>query len=142
MPQDRAKSKELLLKVGELGCAQAYHNLGNAYQNGSGVELDMKKAFYYYELAAMNGSVNARHNLGGIEYNSGNKVRAMKHFIMAAKAGLKFSLDMIKYGYEKGYVTKDEYANTRRAYQQQQEETTSDERNKAAILYPLVAGSR
>ena len=31
---------------------------------GRGVEVDKKKAKYYYELAAMNGDVQARYNLG------------------------------------------------------------------------------
>ena len=31
------------------------------------MEIDEKKAEHYYELAAMNGSVHARHNLGCAE---------------------------------------------------------------------------
>ena len=57
MPQDRTKVNELLLKAGELGCAVAYLNLGIAYENGMGVEIDKKKAKYYYELAAMKGDI-------------------------------------------------------------------------------------
>ena len=34
MPQDRAKTNELYLKAGELGCAVAYYNLGSAVQEG------------------------------------------------------------------------------------------------------------
>ena len=64
VPQDRAKANELYLRAGELGCAEAYYNLGNSYDNGEGVEMDKKKAKYYYELAAMNGNAQARHNLG------------------------------------------------------------------------------
>ena len=48
------KANELLLKAGELGCAEAYRNLGMSYNNGLGVEVDKKKAKHYYELAAMN----------------------------------------------------------------------------------------
>ena len=60
MPQNVAKANELWLKAGELGCHEAYHNLGYSYSNGLGVEADTKKAEYYYELAAMNGGVQAR----------------------------------------------------------------------------------
>ena len=52
-------------QAGELGCGLAYYNLAVAYEEGrGGVEINEKKAQHYYELAAMNGSVMARHNLG------------------------------------------------------------------------------
>ena len=72
MPQDHAKANELYLKAGELGCAEAYFNLGVVYRQGDGVEIDEKKAKNYFELAAMNGHVHARHNLGNNEYRTGN----------------------------------------------------------------------
>ena len=96
--QDRAKANELWLKAGELGCADAYFNLGNSYNNGMGVEADKKKAKHYYELAAMMGDAYARHNLGCNEYNSGNYHRAFKHMIIAARAGHTESLDVVKTG--------------------------------------------
>ena len=37
LPQDWLKATELWLKAGELGCAEAYFNLGNAFDNGEGV---------------------------------------------------------------------------------------------------------
>ena len=131
MPQDWAKANQLRLKAGELGCAGAYHNLGNAYHIGNGVEIDKKKAMHYYELAAMNGHVIARHNLGCSEGSAGKFHQAFKHYILAAKAGYKGSLDMVKEGYKNGYVTKDQYANTLREYQKIQDEMKSDARDKA-----------
>ena len=122
----------MLLRAGELGCAEAYFNLSNSYyHNGRGVEVDKKKAKYFYELAAMNGNVQARHNLGCIEGNAGNHHRAYKHFILAARAGFKLSLDELKEGFMDGHVTKEEYANTLRAYQQLHDEMKSDDRDKA-----------
>ena len=131
LPQDQGKANELLLKAGQLGCATAYYNLGIIYSNGRGVESDAKKAKHYYELAAMNGSILARYNLGMMEGNAGNHQRAMKHFIISAKAGEDDSLDMVKFGYTEGHVTKDEYANTLRQYQKSQDEMNSDARDKA-----------
>ena len=110
-----------------------YHNLGNSYLSGKGVEIDMKKAKYYWELAAINGDLSARYNLGCLEEESGNHQRAYKHFILAASAGLKQSLDAVKDGYMDGYVTKDEFANTLRAYHERQKEMKSDARDKAAL---------
>ena len=74
--------------------------------------MDKKKAKYYWELAAINGDLNARHNLGCMEGNAGSHHRAMKHFTLAARAGFKDSLDNVKKGFMRGLVTKDEYANT------------------------------
>jgi len=133
--QDWAKANELFLKAGELGCSNGYLHLGHSYDNGYGVEVDIKKAKYYYELAAMMGSVHARHNLGCREALNGNVERAIKHWLVAARAGDKTSLENVKEGFTKTkgiVVTKDEYANTLRAYHERQKETKSDARDKAA----------
>ena len=126
LPRDMAKANELYLKAGELGSAEAYFNLGIV-----GVAIDKKKAKHYYELAAMNGNVMARYNLGCMEEHAGNNHRADKHFMLAASAGFKLSLDGVKDGYMDGNVTKDEYANTLRQYQKNQDEMKSDARDKA-----------
>ena len=77
------------------------------------------------------GCVIARHNLGCAEGEAGNPQRACKHFILAARAGYKLSLDMVKEGYTHGHITKDEYANTLQAYQKIQDEMKSEARDKA-----------
>ena len=81
-----------------------------------------------------NQNVYARDNLGCVEGMAGNIDRSMKHFILAAKAGYKPSLESVKLGYKEGVITKDEYANTLRAYQQRHDEMKSDTRDKAAAL--------
>ena len=131
MPHDVAKANELWLRAGNLGCHEAYHNLGYSYSNGLGVEADTKKAKHYYKLSAMNGNVNARFNLGCEEGTAGNHNRAMKHFILSARAGDKQSLDYVKDGFMDGIVTKDEYANTLRAHQERHDEMKSDGRDRA-----------
>ena len=135
LPQNSAKANELWLKAGELGSTDAYYNLGTSYQEGRGVVIDMKKAKHYYELAAMNGHVNARQNLGTFEGQTGNYQRAMKHFIIAARVGSKRSLDFVKKGYIHGDVTKEEYANTLREYQKSRDEMTSEARDKALTAH-------
>ena len=76
----------------------------------------------------------ARNNLGFIEGSSGNHYLAMKHFLIAARAGDPLSLENVKKGYTIGHVTKDEYANTLRTYQKAQDERKSKEREKAAEI--------
>ena len=131
LPQNQTKAIESWLKAGELGCANAYYNLGIMYSNGRGAAIDKKKARHYYELAAMNGDVEARHNLSCMEGQTGNYKRAMKHVIISASAGYKPSLDLLKQGYMSGYITKDQYANALREYQESQDEMKSDARDKA-----------
>ena len=140
MPQDWAKAIELWLKAGELGCAGAYFNLGIAYRFGNGVEVDKKKAKYFYELAAMKGDVQARNNLGCMEGQAGNHQRAMNHFKLAAKAGHANALDMVKEGYMAGHVTKEEYANVLREYQKSQDEMNSEARDEAAARHQIRHG--
>ena len=138
MPQDHQKANELYLKGGELGSATAYYNLGNSYRQGRGVERDMKKTKYYYELAAMGGCLEARNNLGCMEGDAGNYHRAMKHFVIAAKTGYKSSMEGVKRGFQMGFVTKDDYANTLRAYQKSLDETKSDQRDEATAFYAEI----
>ena len=138
MPQDIEKANELYLKAGELGCFEAFCNLGYSYNNGRGVEVDNKKAKCLYELAAMNGDVQARYNLGYVEERAGNFHRACKHFLLSARAGDKESLDAVKQGFLSGIVTKDEYANTLRAYQQRQDSMKSDDRDKAWAMRSVI----
>ena len=53
--QDYTKALELWHRAGELGHAKSYQTIGDAYDNGEGLEVDKKKARHYYELAAMMG---------------------------------------------------------------------------------------
>ena len=102
------------------------------------IAIDKKKAKHYHELAAMNGDIMARYNLGCLEGQAGNYQRAVKHCLIAARAGYKGSLDTVKQGYMHGYVTKEGYANTVREYQKSQDEMKSDARDKARAFYEML----
>ena len=132
--QDYTKANELYLKAGELGCAEAYYNLGCSYSNGLGVETDKKKGIRYFEFAAIGGNVPARHALGAFEMIAGNNSRSIRHFLLGAEAGYVKSMDII----EKMYMTygmgsKDEYEQIVRSYQKRQEGMKSDTRKAFAI---------
>ena len=75
--------------------------------------------------------MDSRHNLGVMEDNFGNVDRALKHFMIAARAGYEESLDAVKKGFMMVWIVKDEYANTLRAYQKIHDEMKSDDRDKA-----------
>ena len=128
LPQDSAKAVEFWHKAGKFG----YTNLGNTYYNGDGVERDTKMASHYDELAAMEGNVAARHNLGANEYNAGNYDRALKHYMIAVRGGDTPSVKAIQELYMDGHVTKDHYANALRSHQAYLNEIKSPQRDEAA----------
>lgn len=99
------------------------------------MEVDKKKARYYYELAAMGGEVDARYNLGVIELQAGNYNKARKHFMIAVRDGGSNSLGAIKMMYRKGDATKNEYTKALESYQVYLDEIKSDQRNKAAAAH-------
>lgn len=109
--------------------------------------MDIKKAVYYFERAAMDGDAMARNNLGWIEGKAGNHHRSMKHYMIAARAGHFKAMTAVKIAFTCGfYITKDddiryskgpeivteeEYVSMLRAYHERQTERKSDARDKA-----------
>lgn len=123
----------------EHGSVRAHYQVSNAYMFGKGVEKDREKAIYHAQLAAIGGHEISRHNLGVAEGKLGNYHRAYKHCIIAAKSGMDESLKKVGDGYKAGYVTKDEYATTLRAYQQTRDAMKSEQRARAE---PLITCKR
>ena len=132
LPQDLEKAMELWLKAGGLGHGAAQSSVANAYLEGLGIERDMKKAKYYWELAAMRGDEDARHNLGVNEERAGNIDRAIKHWMIAAGAGKDSSLGAIRKCFMHGLATKDDYEKGLRAHKEAKDEMKSDHRDAAA----------
>ena len=131
-PQDYSKALELWHQAAELGSARAYCRIGTAHHFGRGVEIDIMKAKHYYELAAIGGDVQARHNLGCMEGQACNMDRAIKHLMIAVKSGEAESLEIIKLMYKDEYATKDDYSTSLRAYQAYLGEVKSAQRDEAA----------
>ena len=133
MPLDHVKALKLWHRAAELGCAEAYSCIGIAHDLGRGVEVDAKKAKHYYELAAINGDVQSRYNLGVDELRAGNPYRALKHWMFAVKDGSSNSLGGIKSMYERGLiVTKEDYDKALRSYQAYVDDIKSTQRDEAA----------
>jgi len=132
IPQDHAKAREMWYKAANLGSILAHRNIAARYAEGEGVEKDNKKAIYHWNFAAMGGHEVCRHNLGVMEEQKGNlKTRAIRHYILAARAGYEDALYQVKRGYMNGYATKDEFENTLRAYHKSLDEVKSERRDKA-----------
>ena len=130
LPLDSAKAVDFWQKAGKF----RYTNIGYAYSNGIGVERDEKLARHYLELAAMEGIVAARHNLGVDEDDAGNYDRALKHYMIAVRGGFTHSVKNIQHMYKNGHATKDQYANALRSHQACLVEIKSDQRDKAAAF--------
>ena len=137
LSQDMNKAIELWNQAVELGSINAHYNIAMGYYYGGGVEEDKKKAIHHFKLAAMGGHEVARVHLGFIEEQSDNIDRAMKHFMIAARAGFDKSLKMVGEGYKNGHVSKEDYAATLRAYQVSADEMKSEQRTMAAAVERL-----
>ena len=130
--RNQRKAMKLYLRAGELGHVGAYCNIAVAYRDGEGMVRDEKKAKHYYELAAMGGDVNARHNLGILEYNAGNMNRAVRHLMISAGAGYDQSLTGIRECFQNGHATKDDFEKALRAHEEAKDEIKSEQRDAAA----------
>ena len=131
-PQDYIKALELYHRAGNLGSAESYNNIGVAYDNGRGVEVDKKKAEHYFELAAMQGDSTARYNLGEMEEKADNMERALKHYMIAVKDGDDDSLKQIQLFYSNGQASKEDYTKALQLYQVYLGEIKSKQRDEAA----------
>jgi len=130
--QDHAKALELYRKSAKLENHFADFILSQLYRKGGIVEKDTRKATYHGQLGAMAGNAHARNNLGYDEGNAGNMDRAYKHWMISANDGLVKSMKTIQEGYKRGFVTKDDYAKTIRAYDNSIAEMRSDDRDRYA----------
>ena len=133
-PQNYTMALELYHRAGELGSAEAYCNIGCAYEIGRGMEINEKKANHYYQLAAIGGNVTSRYNLGVVEEDEDNMNRALKHYMVAVECGHENALKQIQKLYKNGHATKDDYAKALRAYQAYLVEIKSAQRDKAAAI--------
>jgi len=130
-PQDMDKALELWHRAGELGYAGAYCAIGYVYDI-TGFEIDNKKALHYYELGAIGGCEQARHNLGCSEGMEGNMERALKHYMIAVMNGRSDSLNRIQNMYLAGLATKNDYLKALQSYQKYLGEIRSPQRDTAA----------
>jgi len=128
--QDHAKALKLYHKSAKLGSPFAQYNLSVCYQTGCIGEKDTRKVTYHEQLAAMAGELKTRYNLGCDEDNADNMDRAYKHWMISANGGCDLSMKAVQEGYKSGFVTKDDYAKTIRAYGNSIDEMKSDDRDR------------
>ncbi len=120
---------EYWTKAAQLGHMDAHYNLSVLYREGERVEKNEKKEVYHLEEAAIGGHPEARRSLGCHEGNAGRHDIAMRHFIIAAKQGYDEALEEVKKGFQRGYVSKEDYATALRGHQAAVDATKSQQRD-------------
>jgi len=128
---DYISAFELYTNAAELRDAAAHYNLSVMYQKGRGVEKDSRKEIHHLEEAAIGGHPDARHNLGCIEEDDYNIVRAVKHWIIAATQGHDSSIEALMSAFKGGEVRKDVLAAALRAHKTAVDATKSPQRDAA-----------
>jgi hypothetical protein len=89
----------------------------------------MKRAKFHYQAAAMAGHEMARNKFGCIEFESGNKERAVKHWTIAASAGCFSSMHYLRIGFEEGAISRESIDSTLAAYNNSCAELRSEARD-------------
>ncbi len=133
--EDYGKAFEYWTKAAELGNAEAHGCLGKLYDDGNGVEKDMKKALYHWEQAAIGGHTAARGSLAVHDMETGRIERTAKHLIINANLGHDISLQYLKDLFIQGVVSKEDYAAALRGYQAAVDATKSAEREKGEAYF-------
>ena len=142
LQKDMQRAVELYTEAAQLGSIEALFSIGSAYDLGKGAQQDKAKAAEFYRKAAMQGSVSARHNLGGYEGQKGNHGRAVRHYLISAKMGLKESVAIIKLLFMGGLATNEQHSEALRGYQNAVEEMKSHDRDEAKRLRDRQKHSR
>lgn len=131
LQEDEPRAFQLWSEAAELGSTTALRQLGVAYSGGRGVAQDNATAIRCWESAAVRGDMESRFCLGGAELLKRKYDRAVRHFMISAKMGHKYSLDKIKKMFADGVATKAQYAEGLKGYQDAVEEMKSSQRDEA-----------
>ena len=118
-----------------------YHTKG--YPDGN-ITKNLAKAKESYEIAAYRGGYcGAWQNLGYLYYQEGRNISAsMYHFRMASSYGDCHSLNVVKWGYKNGHISKEDFETTLRAWQAANDEMATDDRKKAKARKKAAKASR
>jgi hypothetical protein len=135
---DSKTAVKYFLKAAELGDANSHFMLSPMYRSGNGVEKDMKKSKYHLEQAAIGGQPDARWNLAVREFEDGQRERAVKHFVIAAKQGSDTALEQLKTYHEFGIVSHDVFEEALRGHHAAVDATKSPQRDEAQALAKML----
>lgn len=132
--QSDTRALEMCIRAAELGLPNAYADVGYHYRRGIVVEQDASKSLAFYELAAKRGSITGHQVLAEF-YGINNKDICIKHLKVAASAGDQESMDHLMQLYKAKELSKEELAETLRAYQASINTMKSKDRDDARAFF-------
>ena len=136
--KDDLKALDYYIRADEHGSPEACTLIAKCYRDGDGVSVDNERAALFERVGAARGCAGARHNIGCSEYyNLGNHEIAIRHWKIAAEAGMQPALDALKKIYNadgkrpgKEFISKEEMDTVYRSGHEAQMEVKSEEREK------------
>ena len=131
---DYESAFEYWTKAAEVGDVEAHYGLSILYQHGKGVDKDEGKEIHHLEEAVIGSHPVARYNLGCIEWNNGDKKKALMHYIIAAAQGENKSTKALMDFFKLGVFEKDVLDVALRAHKAAINATKSPQRKVADKL--------
>ena len=135
--KDELRALDCFIRAVDLGSAKAANVIGEYYRKGTTIARDVEKECLFYRMGALRGYFSARYNIGCSEYNSGNHEIGIRHWKIAAEAGMQASIDTLKKIYNangkipgKEFISQECMGSLYRACHDAQEEVKSEEREK------------
>ena len=137
-PKDHLKAIDCFIRAIELGSREVCSKIVLCFHDGNGVAKDMNRVILFSRVGALRGDINARHNIGILEYQVlGNHDVAIRHWKISAEGGNQMSIEWLNRifnadgkmpGIES--ISKEDMDNIYRAGHTAQEEIKSEEREK------------
>jgi len=129
--QNMGEATRLLKIAAKMGSAEAHETLGH-------IATNIKIKQHHFEEGSLGGNASSRFNLGVLELKIGNYNRACQHLMIAACAGVKDSLAVLKMLQRYGFATQEIYEVAEMA-QQAYEEMVKNEERDYALSHPQPA---
>jgi TPR repeat protein len=140
--KDDAKASELLDRAAQLGSAEAIAELGLWVANGWLDSIpDRTKAKFFFEDAAKKGDVPSRYNLAKLWADEDNYDLAIKHWNLAAAAGLDESMNSLWKCFSKDKLSKVDLEKALRAHKASSDDMNSEERERWDAWKKAKAGN-
>ena len=135
---DPAKGMELLTQAALKGNAHSQLTLGEAYQNGKGVERNLTAAVAWFEKSAAKGNPSAQNDLGVARLNGEgadrDPVAAAKWFQLSAEQDFDEAAFNLATLYDRGLGVAQDYRAARKWYQQAAERKVPDAEYRLGLL--------
>ena len=128
---DHTKCVDLMRQSAGLGCPDAHYKLGIYHYNGEmGLEQNKEEAIKCYKEAAEGGHMASLHNLACTEWESGDRVAAMRHLRLSVSGGYRQSMEGLIAYFEIGLLHHADLAESLQAFYCARTEMKSTDRDQ------------